>query len=108
MPITTLTWCPDGIGWSLFARRRRMGRVVPDNKHPNMWRPVLSGGRLGDMANLSWARSAVYEAAVRELEWEARHQAATAPTKCPEKRAVFEAAASPIEPRPVLRLEVRP
>jgi hypothetical protein len=39
------------------------------------------------MANLSWARNAVMEAAIREIEWEALQ--ATDPRKCPEKGGVF-------------------
>ena len=44
------------------------------------------------MANLSWARNAVMEAAVRELVFEARQGAATDPSNCPEKRGVFSPA----------------
>jgi hypothetical protein len=61
-----------------------------------MWRPTLSGGRLGDMANLAWAKNAVLAAAERELEWEARQQGCKAPSKCPEKWGVFEGSAPPI------------
>jgi hypothetical protein len=65
-------------GWQglarLFDGKRRFGDVVPDAKHPGMWRCVLSDGRLSDMANLSWARNAVLEAATRELEYEARQR----------------------------------
>jgi len=68
----TLKWKPAGNGWQLFAGKRRFGKVIPDSNHPGMWRTVLSGGRLSDTANLSWARSAVMEAAIREIEWEAR------------------------------------
>ena len=68
----SLQWKPAGTGWRLFNGRRRMGDVVPDSKYPNMWRIVLHDGRLSDMANLSWARNAVLEAATRELEYEAR------------------------------------
>jgi hypothetical protein len=44
------------------------------------------------MANITWAKHAVLEAAVRELEWEDRRNRATDPTKCPEKRGVSEGA----------------
>jgi len=91
-----LTWRRDGIDWILLSGRRRFGRVVPDNKYPNMWRSVLSGGRLSDMANLAWAKNAVLVAAERELEWEARQEPATAPPKCPQKEGVFESAAPPV------------
>ena len=83
-----LTWRRDGSDWVLLLDRRRFGRVVPDSKYPNMWRSVLSGGRLSDMANLAWAKNAVLVAAEREVEYEAR--VANAPPKCPEKRGVFE------------------
>jgi len=48
------------------------------------------------MANLAWAKNAVLIAAERELEWEERQRAANYPSKCPEKRGVFEDAASPV------------
>jgi len=93
-----LTWRRNGPDWVLLAGRRRFGRVVADSKYPGMWRSTLSGGRLSDMANLAWAKNAVLAAAERELEWEARQRAATAPSKCPEKRGVFEGSAPPIAP----------
>ena len=92
----SLIWRPDGADWVLFSGCRRFGRVVPDSKSAGMWRSVLSGGRLSDMANLAWAKNAVLAAAERELEWEDRQRAAIAPPKCPEKRGVFESAASPV------------
>jgi len=57
-----------------------------------MWRSTLSGGRLSDMANMSWTKNAVLVAAERELEYETRP--CKTPSKCPEKRAVFEHTAS--------------
>jgi hypothetical protein len=54
-----------------------------------MFRPLLSGRRLGDMANLAWAKNSVLDAAVRELEWEAHHKAATDPRKSQENGVVF-------------------
>jgi hypothetical protein len=86
--VRSLAWRKVGNSWQLFAGKRRFGKVVPDSKHPGMWRCPRSGGRLSDMANLSWARNAVMEAAIREIEWEAL-QAATDPRKCPEKGGVF-------------------
>jgi len=56
----------------------------------------MSGGRLSDMANLSWARNAVMEAAVRELRYEDRRGAATDPLKCPVNGGVFGGRASPV------------
>jgi hypothetical protein len=79
-----------------------MGRVVPDTKYAGMWRPVLAGGGLGDMANLSWVKSVVLDAAARELEWEARQQAANAPLKSQERRGDFQSAASPMRSREVV------
>jgi hypothetical protein len=36
----------------------------------------LADGRPSDLANISWAKNAVLGAAERELEWEARNDAA--------------------------------
>jgi hypothetical protein len=89
-------WKADGDGWRLFVERRRFGRVVPDSKYAGMWRSVMSGGRLSDMANLSWARHAVMEAACRELAYEARHSAATDPRKSQQCGGVFESTSPPM------------
>jgi hypothetical protein len=93
-----LTWRRDGTDWVLLHKRRRMGRVVPDNEHPGMYRVALSRSRLSDMANLSWAKDAALAAAVRELEWEANHRASN-PPKRPEKGGVSVVTASSIELR---------
>jgi hypothetical protein len=77
-----LAWKRDGADWVLHHRRRRMGRVTPDSAVPGMYRVVLSRDRLSDMANLSWAKDAALAAAIRELEWEAKHPAID-PPKCP-------------------------
>jgi hypothetical protein len=71
-----LKWKRDGSDWVLLRGRRRMGRVTPDGKHPGMWRSPKSGGRVSDMANLSWAKDAVVAEAIREPAWDARQQAA--------------------------------
>lgn len=84
-------WRHNVPGLRLFDGRRRFGEIVPDSTYPDMWRPALTDGRLGDMANIKWAKRAVLEAAVRELEWEGRRNRATAPPKCP-KRVVLEGA----------------
>ena len=86
----SLKWKRAGTGWRLFDGSRRFGDVVPDRKHPGMWRRVLSGGRLSDMANLSWARNAVLEAATRELQYEARHGAEIDPSFTRDSGGVFE------------------
>jgi hypothetical protein len=91
-----LQWKHNGNDWVLRLGRRRFGRVIPDAKHPGLFRSVLSGGRLSDMANLAWAKNAVLDAAVRELEWDARYKAATDPQKSQENRSVFWWPASPV------------
>jgi hypothetical protein len=45
---------------------------------------------LSDMANLSWARNAVLEAATRELQYEARHGAEIDPSFTRDSGGVFE------------------
>jgi len=90
-----LTWRRDGADWALLYKRRRMGRVLPDNRHRGMYRSVLSRGHLSDMANLSWAKRAVLAAAIRELAWEADHPAID-PAKCLEKGGCFTASAPPV------------
>jgi len=72
--VQALTWRRSTTGWRLYSGKRCFGEVIEDAKYPGMWRAPLSGGRFSDMANLSWARNAVYEAAVREITWE--HQVA--------------------------------
>jgi hypothetical protein len=79
-----LKWKRDGSDWVLLCGRRWMGRVVPDSDQPGMYRSVKSGGRLSDMASLSWNKDAVLDAAIRDQEWEARHKVARDPSKCPE------------------------
>src|SRR5262249_43971570 len=72
-------WRKSGRGWRLYDEHgRKFGAVFPDANIRGMWRTPLAGGRMSDMANLSWARAAVIEAAIRDLEWEARHPAAVA------------------------------
>ena len=93
----SLKWKPAGTGWRLFDGTRRFGDVVPDANHPGMWRCVLSGGRLSDMANFSWARNAVLEAATRELQYEAR---GNDPLKCPVNGGVFEGESSLVSLEP--------
>jgi hypothetical protein len=94
---SALRWKRSGNGWLLCLNRRRFGRVVPDTKHPGMFRRVLSGGRLSDMANLPWAKNAVLDAAMRELEWEARHKTAIDPLKAQQNAGVFRST------RPLMR-----
>jgi hypothetical protein len=100
-----LQWKRSGNGWLLYLGRRRFGRVVPDTKYPGMFRSVLSGGRLSDMANLAWAKNAVLDAAVRQLEWEFRHEAATHPQKTQQNGGVFQDTASPVRFPPLSDVE---
>jgi len=64
--------------WILHFKRRFMGLVVPDDRHPKMYRRELSSGRYSAMANLSRAKDATLEAAIREIAWEQRFPAITA------------------------------
>jgi hypothetical protein len=96
-----LHWKRSGNGWLLCLERRRFGRVVPDAKHPGMFRCVLSGGRLSDMASLPWAKSAMLDAAVRELEWEAHHKSAIDPAKPQQNAGIFR------RTRPLMRKKRR-
>ena len=82
-----LTWRRVGAGWVLLLDRKRVGSVLPDETYPNMWRPVLSGGRLGNMGNLSWAKSTSLDAAIREIEFATK--SANAPSKSQENRGVL-------------------
>jgi hypothetical protein len=95
MKAIPLTWRRDRDGWLLLAGRRRFGRVVPDQKHDDMWRSVKSCGQLSDMANLSWAKNAVLLEAERELEFEDRQRRATDPSDCPVNGGPF-AGSSPL------------
>jgi hypothetical protein len=94
--VRQLTWRRHGTAWRLFAGRRRYGDVMPDCKYPGMWRSRKSGGRMSGMANLSWAKNALLEEAIRELEWEARHRPAISPSKSQQTGRVFESRSSPM------------
>ena len=75
-----LTWRKTARRWKLYAGNRCFGEVIGDSNtelpqctgESGMWRVALSGGRVSDYANLTWARSAVVEAAIREIEWDSR------------------------------------
>jgi hypothetical protein len=95
--IRRLHWRKAGRGWRLYGEHgRKFGKVIPDANIRGMWRTPLSGGRVSDMANLSWTRAAVLEAAVRELEWEARQSAATTPSIPEEIEGVFGDGSPPV------------
>jgi hypothetical protein len=104
--VRNLVWRKAEPGWRLYAKGRRFGDVVPDTKYPGMWRVKLSGGRLSDMANLSWARNAVLEAAVREIEYEAR--AATTPPKPQQIAPVFQPTSPPMSQTDVTATPLAP
>jgi hypothetical protein len=95
--IRRLHWRKAGRGWQLYGEHgRKFGKVIPDANIRHMWRTPLSGGRISDMASLSWARNAVLDAAVRELEWEARQSAAMTPSIPEEIGAVFGDGSPPV------------
>jgi hypothetical protein len=94
-------WKRDGADWVLHCGRRRMGRVVPDDKYPGMFRSVKSRG-LSDMANLSWSKDAVMAEAIRDLEWDLRQDGAIDPSKCPVNEGVNHT------PPPPMRSFARP
>jgi hypothetical protein len=94
--VRQLTWRRHKTGWWLFAGRRRFGDVVPDSKYPGMWRSPKSNGRMSDIAYLSWAKNAVFEEAIRELEWEDRQRRAITPSKSQQTGPVFESKSSPM------------
>ena len=73
-------WIREGADWVLKLKRRKLGRVFPDDRYPGMWRSRRADGQLSDMANLSWAKHAVLAAAERDI----------APSKSPVKLTVFE------------------
>jgi hypothetical protein len=87
--IEELVWRRSSGEWHLLAGRRRMGRVLPDSKHPGMFRSVLATGRLSDMANLSWAKSTTLDAAAREIEWEVRQRSGNTPPLLGKTRVLF-------------------
>ncbi len=87
-----LKWQRDGSDWILLYRRRRMGRVVLDPDYPGMWRSPKPGGRLSDMANLSWSKDAVLAQAVREVAYEAAND----PSKPQQNRGSQKAISSPM------------
>jgi hypothetical protein len=93
---TNLRWRCVGTGWHLFLGRRFFGAVIPDSKHPGMWRSPLASGCRSDMANMSWTRHAVFEGEIRELQWEAQHDHAITPPKCPENEGVFGTTSPPV------------
>jgi hypothetical protein len=95
--IRRLHWRKAGRGWQLYGEHgRKFGKVIPDANIRGMWRTPLSGGRMSDMANLSWARAAVLEAAVRDLEWEARQSAVTTPSNSAGLGPVFSDGSTPV------------
>src|SRR5262245_31913855 len=101
--VQSLTWRRSTKGWRLYAGSRCFGEVIQDSTYPGMCRARLSGW-FSVMANLSWARNAVLEAAVREIEYEERQQAAKTPSISQQLGGVFQTKSSQsdlsAEPRP--------
>ena len=93
-----LRWRRDGADWELLYRARRMGRVVPDGRHPGMFRSPKSDGRKSDMSNLTWAKAAVMTEAIRELAWDLGRKAATDPSKCSANEGVNPPPGAPVTP----------
>jgi hypothetical protein len=91
-----LTWRRSKRGWKLYAGKRCFGEVVPDPVERGMWRAVLSRGRLSDYANLSWARASVFEAAIRDIEWEARLRTRQHPSNLADSGPVFDRTSPPV------------
>lgn len=87
-----LKWQRDGSDWILLYRRRRMGRVVPDDKHSGMYRSIKPDGSLSDMANLSWSKDAVLAAATREVAY----KLANDPPKPQQNRGSQKTISSPV------------
>ena len=81
-----LRWRRDGADWELLCRARRMGRVVPDGRHPGMFRSPKSGGRKSDLSNLTWAKAAVMAEAIRELAWDLGRKAQPTPQNAQQMR----------------------
>jgi hypothetical protein len=90
-----LTWRKGARGWKLYLRSRCFGEVVADRGERGMWRVVLSRG-LSDYANLSWARSTVFEVALRDIAWEARQRASQHPPIPEDSGGVFEPTSPPV------------
>ena len=89
-----LKWQRDGREWILLYRRRRMGRVAPDDKHSGMYRSIKPDGSLSDMANLSWSKDAVLAAAIREVAY----KRANDPPKPQQNRGSQKAIRSLLQP----------
>ena len=87
-----LKWTREGDAWILLYRRRRMGRVIPDEERPGMWRSVKVDGNLSDTANLCWSKDNVMAQVIREVAWDAAND----PQKCPVKRVSREQKSSPM------------
>jgi hypothetical protein len=64
------TWGEHPDGWALLAMGHRdaIVRIVPDGTRPGMWRIRHPGGRLSNMANLTWAKDRAIAVAMRLLD----------------------------------------
>jgi hypothetical protein len=71
-----LIWKREGADQVLYWGKRKFGRIIPDAKWPGMFRSTLPNGQLSDMANIAWAKTALWRSVIRELEYEAPNKAA--------------------------------
>jgi len=60
----------DWKGDDLWYRRRKLLRIVRDQKYPNMWRVELPSGKLTDMVNRTRAKDAALSFGLRLLNEE--------------------------------------
>src|SRR5262245_4480551 len=88
-----LYWRHHGADWTLYDRRRIVGRVVSDATWPHMWRVRLPGG-LSDIINLTRAKDAARALAERRIE-QARRAAEPAQNVL-EKQRAFPRPSSPM------------
>jgi hypothetical protein len=66
----------EALKWDGHKLRLKSGRLLaavePDSKWPNMYRVWMRGGRLSDMANISWAKEAAVSLALTGLSKQGR------------------------------------
>jgi hypothetical protein len=96
-------WAEHPDGWALHAMGQRdaIVRIVPDGTRPGMWRIRHAGGRLSDMANLTWAKDGAIAVAMRLLDPRKRgeqHAHNSSPISEPDP-AVTQVPDAPASPR---------
>jgi hypothetical protein len=62
-----LRWVRDHAAWVVRHGGTELARVVPDERHPGMWRVRSPDGRLSDMVNLTRAKDAAATMALAVL-----------------------------------------